>query len=45
MNVQSASEKSFSTEQIEKQVATLKSSKLYLSMDIKFVVVITKESE
>ena len=44
MNVESAGERSFSMEQIQKQVVPLKSSKVYLSTGIKFVGVITKES-
>ena len=38
------SESLFSTEQIQKQVAPLKSSEVYFSIDIKFVGVITKKS-
>ena len=44
MKVQSASERSFSMKQIQKQIVPLKSSEVYISIDIKFVGVITKDS-
>ena len=42
MNVQSVNESSFSTEQIQKQVVSLKSSEVCLSIDTEFVGVIFK---
>ena len=44
VNEQLVSESSFLTEQIQKQVVSLKSSEMYLSIDIKYVGVITKGS-
>ena len=44
VNVQLASESLFLTEQVQKQVVSLKSSEVYLFIDIKFVGVVTKGS-
>ena len=44
MNIQSVSARSLLTEQIQKQVVPLQTSEVYLSIDIKYVGVITKES-
>ena len=44
MDVQLASESSFSMEQVHTQVVSLKRSEVYLSIDIKYVGVITKGS-
>ena len=44
MNVQSAGEITISTEQVQKLVVSLKNSEVYLSTDIKFVNVITRDS-
>ena len=44
MNIQSELESLFSMVQIQKLVVSLKSSKVYLSNDIKYVGVITKEN-
>ena len=44
MNVQSASESLFLMEQFQKQVVSLKSSEVYLSIDIKYVGVTTTGS-
>ena len=45
MNVQLASESSFLTEQVQKQILSLDNSKVYLFTDIKYVGVITKQGE
>ena len=44
MNLLSASESLFSTEQVEKQVVPLKISEVYLLLAVKLVDVITKSS-
>ena len=41
MNIRSVSKSLFLTEQIQKQVVSLNSSDVYLSVDIKYVGVIT----
>ena len=44
MNVQSATESSFLAEMIQKQIVSLYSSEVYLSVDIKYVGVINEGS-
>ena len=44
INVQSVSESLFSVEQIKNQEVSLKSSEVYLSIDIKYMGVVTKGS-
>ena len=44
MDAQSVSESSFSTKQIQKQVVPMKSSKVYLSLDLRFVGMLTQGS-